>query len=135
MQQFEPAMTSPLTLGNLGHAKPGVGVLTVLEGGEQVFQPLADGREVVLNLTPNADDWLEVVDANDKVYDHAFSDKGHGPDKIGAQALHMGVRLPLLPFHSVTAGVDRRFRKEDQEGRRLQRREIYRRLRRRQDVD
>ena len=87
-------MTSPLMIDQLCGAKPGVGVLTELEGGERVLRPLADGREVVLNLTPFADHWLEVVDANDKVYDHVFPDKEQGSDKIGTQALHIVVRLP-----------------------------------------
>ena len=53
--------------------------------GQTLLAPFYKGNKIVLDLTPDADDWLEVLDVNSAAMEH------HSGEAV--QALHLAVRL------------------------------------------
>jgi hypothetical protein len=77
-----------LTIQSLKDRKPKVAVLTLLDDGTEVLQPLLlTGQKIVLDLTPQDDDWLEVAQAGRELFPHH--------EKLDSKALHLLLRLPI----------------------------------------
>ena len=78
-----------LSLADLDLEAPGkcvtISTIGLRSDGEPLLAPLYNGAKIVLNLTPDDDDWLEVLDVNSAPMDHH--------DGEAAQTLHVAVRL------------------------------------------
>ena len=78
-----------LSLADLDLEAPGkcvtISTIGLRSDGEPLLAPLYNGAKIVLNLTPDADDWLEVLDVNSAPMDHHEGE--------AAQTLHVAVRL------------------------------------------